>query len=165
VTLTTLKGITVNGEWVGEHYIAERFVQAGEYTIDILATLSDQTISKSSTMFIIGTVGGSSASNYAPVADAGSDQSHEDGAGVPLFTLGVSSVTLDGSGSSDRNNDISTYSWSFTTVPNTSSATLSDETTTSPSFIPDLVGTYVIVLTVTDERGKSSADSVTITVS
>lgn len=55
-TITTLKGVTQNGEWLGEYYIQDNITQAGEYTIDILATFNDQSISKSSTMFIIGEV-------------------------------------------------------------------------------------------------------------
>jgi len=72
---------------------------------------------------------------------------------------------LDSSGSSDPDGDPITYSWSFTSVPNTSTVTLSGETTVTPSFVPDLLGTYVVQLTVTDDKGKiSDADSVTITV-
>jgi len=78
------------------------------------------------------------------------------------FTLGVSVVTLDGSGSFDVDDPI-TFSWVFTSRPNTSTATLTDSTTSSPTFTPDLVGDYVVQLTVSDGR-KTSSDSVTITV-
>jgi len=73
-------------------------------------------------------------------------------------------VKLDGSGSSDPDGDTFEYLWAFTSVPLTSTATLSGETTATPSFVPDLLGTYDIQLTVTDSKGASSTDSVTITV-
>jgi len=94
-------------------------------------------------------------------ANAGVDQNLVEG--VAGWTLG-NTINLDGSGSSDPDGDTITFSWSFTSVPNTSTVTLSGETTTTPSFVPDLVGTYDIQLTVSDGR-KTSTDSVTITVS
>ena len=52
--LTTLTGTTVNGEWDGAYFVEDRTFQ-GKYTVDVLATLNKQTISKSSSMFVIGT--------------------------------------------------------------------------------------------------------------
>lgn len=89
-----------------------------------------------------------------PMPNAGVDQA------VQTFTL----VTLDGSGSSDPDDDPITYLWEFTSRPLTSMITLSDKTTDTPSFTPDLVGTYVIELTVADNRGRAGTDTVTVTV-
>lgn len=58
-------------------------------------------------------------------------------------------VALDGSGSSDPNNDGLTYSWSFLTRPASSAAVVSG-TGASATFTPDVAGTYVARLTVSD---------------
>lgn len=89
--------------------------------------------------------------NNAPSADAGSDQS---------VTVG-GSVNLTGSGSSDADGDSLTYSWSLTTVPSGSSATLSSNNQTA-SFTADIAGSYVASLTVSDGQ-DSDSDNVTIT--
>ncbi|MBE1301423.1 MAG: YHYH protein [Alteromonadaceae bacterium] len=91
--------------------------------------------------------------NNAPVANAGGDQTVETG----------STVTLDGSTSSDEDGDALTYSWSFASTPSGSSASLSSSTSSSPSFTADVDGTYVVQLTVNDGTTDSSVDQVTIT--
>ncbi|MDY6990901.1 MAG: PKD domain-containing protein, partial [Thermodesulfobacteriota bacterium] len=91
--------------------------------------------------------------NSPPVADAGSDQT--------VF-VGVE-VTLDGSGSSDVDNDPLTYFWSFTTIPDGSSAELSDPTAVDPTFMPDLPGIYIAQLIVNDGLVEGDPDTVTIT--
>lgn len=92
------------------------------------------------------------AENAAPVADAGSDRNVSTG----------SLVTLDGSQSSDVNNDPLTYSWVLAT-PAGSNATLSDPTIFNPTFTADVDGTYVAELVVNDGTQNSAAASVTIT--
>lgn len=150
--ITTLKGITENGVWSGEHYIKENLVQAGEYTVDVLANIEDQTISKTSSMFIIGTVGGNDSTNHAPVAFAGSDDVGTNGV---LFSL-------DGSGSSDSDGDTLTYSWTQTT---SIGGVFADTDTATPDFTPSATGTAIFELTVTDPKGKSDTDTVTIVIS
>ncbi|HEV8395116.1 MAG TPA: PKD domain-containing protein [Vicinamibacterales bacterium] len=90
--------------------------------------------------------------NRAPVADAGSDQS--------VFTGSV--ATLSGAGSNDPDGDVLTYQWAFTSVPAGSAATLASASSMAPNFGPDVVGAYVVSLTVTDPSGASSTDSVTV---
>lgn len=94
------------------------------------------------------------AINDSPVANAGSDQN------VPVGSL----VILDGSCSSDPNDDDLTYNWSFTSRPEGSSATLSDPNDVDPTFITDIAGTYELSLTVNDGTEDSSPDTVIITV-
>lgn len=93
------------------------------------------------------------AVNDAPAADAGSDD--------VVFT--GDTVILDGSGSSDIDNDPLTYSWAFTSVPAGSSAALSGAGTITASFVPDLAGDYVVRLIVNDGLADSLPDSVTVT--
>ena len=92
--------------------------------------------------------------NDPPIANAGPDK---DGVvGAP--------VSLDGSGSSDPNGDTLTYQWSIGSAPSGSSATISDPTSVTPAFTPDLPGTYTIQLVVHDGWLNSAPDTVRIEV-
>ena len=92
--------------------------------------------------------------NVAPIADAGSD--HSVGAGE--------AVTLDGSGSSDLNDDHLYFSWLFTSSPSGSTATLSDPGAVDPVFTADMPGSYTVQLIVNDGIVDSTPDDVIITV-
>jgi hypothetical protein len=97
-----------------------------------------------------------SASNSAPVANAGSAQS--------VSTAAV--VTLNGTGSTDANGDTLTYRWTLTSKPTSSTAALSSATVASPTFTADLAGSYVASLVVNDSKVDSTNTStVTITAS
>ena len=87
----------------------------------------------------------------APVANAGSD------ATVAAGSL----VTLDGSGSSDPDGSISQYQWTQSAGP---TAVLSGANNVRAQFTPNQAGVYAFTLTVTDNDGYSSQDSVTVTV-
>jgi len=50
--ITTLKGVTSNGHWEGE-YLIEYLSPPGEYNVDILASYGNQTVSKSTSMFVL----------------------------------------------------------------------------------------------------------------
>lgn len=91
--------------------------------------------------------------NIAPVADAGGDQSVDVG----------SAVQLDGSKSSDANNDPLTYTWAIVSRPASSAAALSDSRIVNPSFIADAAGAYNINLIVNDGKVDSLPDSAIIT--
>ncbi len=95
---------------------------------------------------------GNGSTNTPPAANAGPDQN---------VTTG-SLVTLDGSGSSDADGNILTYSWSFTSVPTGSGASLSDATVANPTFTADVDGSYVLSLTVNDGTVDSATDTVLI---
>ena len=90
--------------------------------------------------------------NSPPIANAGRPQS------VPVGAL----VTLDGSGSTDVDGDLLTFEWSLTTVPAGSAAKISDPTLVKPTFTPDVPGTYVAQLIVSDP--SSGADTSTVTI-
>ncbi|AOW80089.1 hypothetical protein HTSR_0904 [Halodesulfurarchaeum formicicum] len=92
--------------------------------------------------------------NNPPVADAGPNQTVDEGA----------SVDLDGTGSSDADGDDLTYSWSQTGGP---TVTLSDTSSSTPSFTaPDVTEptTLTFELTVEDGRGGSDTDTVSVAV-
>jgi PKD repeat protein len=90
--------------------------------------------------------------NSRPVADAGDDQSQPVG----------STITLDGSGSYDVDNDPLSYFWSFTSIPNNSTAVIIDPNAINPTFWADLYGTYVAQLIVNDGNLDSTPDTVVI---
>jgi hypothetical protein len=92
--------------------------------------------------------------NVKPVADAGEDQAK----------LVGQTVQLDGSVSSDVDGNPLSYTWSFASVPDTSTATLSNTSIVNPTFVPDLPGTYVVQLMVNDGQLDSDPDTATITI-
>jgi hypothetical protein len=90
--------------------------------------------------------------NTAPVADAGLNQT------APVGAL----VSLSGAGSSDADGDAITYSWTFTSRPAGSSASLSAANSSTPTFIADVAGIYVVQLIVSDQFTASNPSTVTI---
>ncbi len=85
--------------------------------------------------------------NVPPVVDAGMNQTG--GTGETIY--------LDGTRSSDANNDPLTYNWSFASAPVGSGAALNDPFSAQPSFTADEPGAYVLSLVVSD--GLESAAS------
>jgi hypothetical protein len=129
--------------------------EAGTYLVTL--TVNDgRSDSGSVTVIIIASTG-----NIAPIANAGLPQN------LVLGTLGTK-VTLDGTGSSDPNNDFITYKWTMTSKPTNgavnSTATLTDSTTSKPYFTADLAGTYVVALVVNDGKLDSPVSTNVITV-
>ena len=90
--------------------------------------------------------------NSAPVANAGNDQNASTG----------TVVTLNGSASSDADGDTLSYTWSLTSLPSGSSASLTSPTNVSPTFTADVDGTYVAQLIVNDGTVDSAADTVSV---
>lgn len=71
-------------------------------------------------------------------------------------------VMLEGSAASNANTLI-TYVWTLNSKPAGSQAALSSTTTGNPTFIADVVGTYIASLVVNDGTVDSAAATVTIT--
>ncbi len=94
--------------------------------------------------------------NPAPVAQAGANQS---------VLLGGVPVQLDGSGSIDPNGDAISYQWVMWDKPARSASTLSDAASARPSFTPDVNGSYVVSLVVSDGKLSSASSFVKITAS
>jgi hypothetical protein len=91
--------------------------------------------------------------NSPPVANAGPDQNVNVG----------TTVTLDGTGSSDPDGTIASYAWTQTAGTNT--VTLSSASAAQPTFTaPGTTDTLTFQLTVTDNSGATATDSVTVNV-
>jgi YD repeat-containing protein len=96
-----------------------------------------------------------STTNSRPVAVAGAAQTVT--AGTP--------VQLDGSASHDADGDPITFIWSLTSLPLGSKAAVTPADGVSPSFVPDLAGSYIAQLIVSDGQLSSVPATVVITVS
>ena len=119
----------------------------GEYRVTLSVTDNDNATSSDEKSIIV------HAPNLAPVADAGGDQS---------VVLG-NGATVKGSESYDPEGEQLTYLWSLI-PPNDSEVELAEPNNVSTTFTPDVVGAYLLTLTVTDESGLTDTDSVVITV-
>src|SRR5919109_373924 len=121
-----------------------------ELTFKLTVTDNDGATAEDSVVVTINNV------NQNPIANAGTDQTVNEG----------DSVSLDGSASSDADGTIASYSWTQTAG---TAVTLSDASSATPSFTAPNVGSngdaLAFELTVTDNDGATStADSVSVTV-
>jgi len=135
---------TLNNQQISQPQFTADLV--GDYQLTLMVN-DGTTDSAPDSVLITAEVG-----NIAPQANAGADQQVEVG----------STVLLDGSQSSDANGDPLFYTWTIQQRPSLSSATLSNATTASPSFIADELGDYLVELTVDDQQSGLASDSVFI---
>ena len=98
---------------------------------------------------------GVNSCNAPPVANAG----------APQNVLVGSTVTLDGTGTTDANNDVITYSWSILQRPDSSSVMLASTTAAKPTFVPESAGLYVITLIASDGKSSSAVATTSVTAS
>lgn len=91
--------------------------------------------------------------NKAPVAKAGDDI---------IITLPTDKVKLDGSASSDADGEIATFEWSKISGPTQFKIESPSSTNTEINSLVE--GTYVFKLKITDNKGASSEDQVTVKV-
>jgi hypothetical protein len=94
-----------------------------------------------------------SIANSAPVANAGTPQN------VVVRSL----VMLDGTGSTDVNEDMLSFKWIMLSKPEGSNAVLTATWSPVPKFTADVVGTYLIGLMVNDGKVDSVQTAVTVT--
>ena len=123
----------------------------GTYEVELVVNDGEESSAPDSVELTIQDV---TPTNTAPVADAGVDQ---------MIDLGMS-ITLDGTGSYDDDGDALTYQWTLVSQPMDSAASLTGETTSSPSFTPDVGGRYEVQLVVDDGMEFSAPDVVEIAV-
>ena len=94
-----------------------------------------------------------STTNSAPVASIS----------APSTVKWGSTVTLDGTASSDRDGDALGFDWSLLSHPNGSDASIDDANGTTATFTADKPGVYVTQLVVNDGHTNSEPASATIT--
>jgi len=117
----------------------------GTYTASLV--VNDGSVDSSADIVLVAT------ENSKPLADAGPD--------INAFV--GDTVMLDGTGSSDADNDPLTFNWSLLSGP--SVPTLNDAATAAASFVADAAGAYVAQLIVNDGTVDSDPDTSTIQVS
>jgi hypothetical protein len=123
---------------------------AGTYKFELTVT-DDKGAAAKDTMQVI--VNDPSQPNRPPVAGAGIDQT---------ITLPTNSITVDGSGSTDPDNNISTYLW--TKISGPSSFSIADASAVQTQVTNLVEGVYKFELKVTDAGGLFSRDTVQIAV-
>lgn len=125
---------------------------SGQYVVELTVTDSDGATDTDSVTINVAPA----STNADPVADAGTDQNVQTG----------TVVTLDATGSTDAEDDLSdlTFAWAFTTDPSSGADSLDDATSSTPSFTPSVVGTYILELTVTDSDGATDTDTISVIV-
>ena len=121
--------------------------QAGAYVFQLV--VSDGVLSSAPATVTVYT----SPATVAPIAVAGPDQ---------IATVG-SLVALDGTHSTDLNGNPLSYNWSFLSVPPTSAAAIASAASPQATFVPDVAGSYVAGLTVSDGTLVSPLAATTVT--
>lgn len=130
---------------------------AGDYLVTL--TLTDTTSALSSTFTMTVHV------SQGPVAIVSGSAMPVAAANGPTFVSSVGSpVTLLGSGSYEVGGGALTYAWTITSRPTGSTAAISDPAAMDTTFTPDLNGTYMVTLTVTDGAANSAVSTATIQV-
>ena len=121
---------------------------AGQYTYQL--TVTDNKGASASAQVKIRV---SSATNVPPVANAGPNQS---------ITAPANVANLNGTASTDSDGSITAFSW--VTISGPGSVTINNSNTATPSVVGLQAGGYVFELTVTDNRGATSKDQISVTV-
>ena len=134
--------ITVNAMWsaTGGTIDADGNYTAGSVAGDYTVTATDGAVSGTANVTI---------SASPPTANAGGPYTGVEGA----------PVALDGSGSTDSDNDIVSYEWDLN-----NDGVFDDATGVNPTFAAGMSGAYTIGLLVTDADGASDTDSTTVTI-
>jgi hypothetical protein len=99
------------------------------------------------------TVNPAAVVNQPPVANAGKDTT---------VSLPASSIILNASASTAPSGNITSYQWAQMSGPNTAVIAAQDSDITNASGL--IPGSYVFQVTVTDNHGATSTDTVTVTV-
>ncbi|MGN6419691.1 MAG: PKD domain-containing protein [Pseudobacter sp.] len=125
--------------------------QAGTYVYEVKAV--DDRADWTTAQVTITVTNGAGTGNQSPVAKAGNDIT---------ITAPANSVTLNGSTSSDPDGSIASYNW--TKVSGPAEGTIAAPNSANTAVNSLAVGTYVFRLKVTDDKGATAQDDVTVTV-
>jgi len=120
-------------------------LEAGTYVFQLQVTDAAGTATDDVTVIVL-----PEAVNKNPVANAGIDKT---------ITLPINTATLNGSATDDGT--IASYAWTQTSGP---TATLTGLNTSTLQLSNLLEGVYQFLLTVTDDKGATGSDAVTVTV-
>jgi len=121
----------------------------GNYEFELKVTDNNRLSAKDTVLIIVD----AASTNHPPVADAGDDL---------VITLPANTVSLDGSNSSDINNNITGYQWSKISGP--PSFNIANPASSQTLVISLSGGVYQFELKVTDAGGSFSYDTVQVTV-
>lgn len=122
----------------------------GEYSFELKVTDNDGLFGKDTVRIFVDSA---NVPNRPPVARAGEDQ---------IITLPVNKTSLDGSGSTDPDNNIIGYAWRKISGP--ANAVFSDPVAMQAEALDLTNGVYLFELTVTDAGGLFSTDTMKVTV-
>ena len=125
-------------------------INAGVYHFELMVRDDGGLSAKDTIQF---TVTDPSQQNRPPVANAGGDQT---------ITLPTNSVTINGSASTDPDNNITNYQW--TKISGPVSFNITNQNVMQPQLINLVQGVYQFELKVTDAGGLFSEDTIQITV-
>src|SRR6188768_4001017 len=123
---------------------------AGTYLFELKVTDNGGLYTKDTMRIIVDPV---LTTNHPPIANAGPDQ---------IFSLSTNTVNLDGSGSTDPDNNITSYSWSKISGPSSFSIANANAVQTQVTNLT--AGIYEFELRVVDAGGLFSKDTLRITV-
>ncbi len=124
-------------------------LEQGVYQFELVVTDDDGFLDKDTMQVTV-----LSSTNQPPVANAGTDQT---------IVLPVNSIELDGSASSDPDNNISTYAWTNISGPGPNTIVNNNSVKTEVTVL--VAGTYLFELRVTDAEGLFSLDTMQVIVS
>ncbi len=120
----------------------------GSYAVQLVVDDGTNTVTKTATIQ-------AALGNVAPTADI---------ANTPVAALN-STVALNGTASSDPNNDTLSYRWSFLSRPAGSAAVFNNANIAQPSFTADIGGDYQVQLIVNDGEFDSTPTTTTVVAS